>query len=118
MHIFVEKMCECDQRYVTMDPLNPDLVGLISFVMPGKAARYVQYDLGVEGVPVTSVRVFHWHRYPEYLLYSNNMIVYAIDPAGTVVFQYTFTGMNANSPIYDDFDMTGQKLSPGTIPYP
>ena len=102
-----------------MDPLNPDFVGLISFVMPGKGAkRYVQYDLGVDGVPVTSVRVFHWHQWPQDLLYSNNLTVYVIDPAGSVLFQHTFTGMTTNSPLYNDFDVNGQPLSPDTVPYP
>ena len=85
---------------------------------PGSAVRYLQHDLGVDGVPVTSVRVIHWHQEQKDLLYSNNMTVLAIDPLGSVVFQYTFTGMNTNSPVYNDFDMTGQPLPPGSVPFP
>lgn len=119
MHTFHPKMCECHHRYATLVPGNPAHTALIYLsVRPGSATRYLQHDLGVDGVPVTSVRVMHWHQHPEDLLSSNNMTVTVLDPAGSVVFQHTFTGITQNSPVYDDFDMNGQKLPPGSVPFP
>ena len=72
------------------------------------AHAYMQLDFGENGIKIDRVSITFMK---EFIGRANGSTVYALDKVGSVVVQYTFDGMNADSPIVVNIDMKNAIIS-------